>query len=113
MTAEEIIVVDEDDVIIGSEKGDSWTEEITVRAETLMEVLSSIVREANVRRIIVRTRSGRQLFDLPLYSGVAGVVVLGPWTAVPLLLGLIAECSILVERRSVEDETAKQVATDH
>jgi hypothetical protein len=99
MTTEQIIAIEEENVDNPPRKGDSWTEELTVRAEGILELLSNLTREANVRRIIVRTRKGHQLFDLPLYSGVAGVVVLGPWTALPLIMALVAECSILVERR--------------
>jgi hypothetical protein len=73
-------------------------EEIKVTAGKLKETLTELIREGNVRRIIIRNSEGRTLLDMPLNAGVAGAVLLPFWMAVGAILALAKEFSISIER---------------
>jgi Domain of unknown function (DUF4342) len=73
-------------------------EEIKVTAGKLKETLKELIREGNVRRIIIRNSEGRTLLDMPLNAGVAGAVLLPFWMAVGAILALAKEFSISIER---------------
>lgn len=73
-------------------------EEIKVSGAKLKERLKAIIREGNVRRIILRNADGRTLLDMPLTAGVAGVVLAPFWVAVGTVVALATEFTIVVER---------------
>ncbi len=73
-------------------------EEIKVSAEKLKDTLKKLIREGNVRRIILRNAHGRTLLDMPLAAGIAGVVLLPFWMAVGAVVALATDFTILVER---------------
>ena len=73
-------------------------EEIKVGAGKLKETLKELIREGNVRRIIIRNGEGRTLLDMPLNAGVAGAVLLPFWMAVGAIIALAKEFSISIER---------------
>jgi Domain of unknown function (DUF4342) len=73
-------------------------EEIKVTAGKLKETLKELIREGNVRRIIIRNDKGRTLLDMPLSAGIAGAVLLPFWMAVGAILALAKEFSVSVER---------------
>lgn len=73
-------------------------EEIKVTAGKLKETLKELIREGNVRRIIIRNAEGRTLLDMPLNAGLAGAVLLPFWMAVGAILALAKEFSIAIER---------------
>ncbi|HVT38392.1 MAG TPA: DUF4342 domain-containing protein, partial [Gemmatimonadaceae bacterium] len=57
-----------------------------------------IIREGNVRRVILRNARGRTLLDMPLAAGIAGAVLLPFWVAVGAAVALATDFTILVER---------------
>jgi hypothetical protein len=54
------------------------TEEVMVKGEELVEFVKMIVKEGNVRRLVVRKPDGEALLEIPLTTGLAasGVVTL-------------------------------------
>jgi hypothetical protein len=48
-------------------------EEFKVSGEKLKERLKELIREGNVRRVILKNPAGRVLLDMPLNAGVVGV----------------------------------------
>ncbi len=72
--------------------------EIKVAGDKLKETLKKLIREGNVRRVIIRNASGRTLLDMPLNAGVAGVVLMPFWIAVAGIVALAKEFTIVVER---------------
>lgn len=82
--------------------GKSWTEEIMVTGNQLVERLKELVAEGNVRRLIIRKPSGDVLLEVPLTAGVAvgGVVTLmAPvLAALGALAALVAEFKVEVVR---------------
>jgi hypothetical protein len=73
-------------------------EELKVASGKLKSTLKAILREGNVRRIIVRNASGRTLLDMPLTAGVAGALLLPFWAAVAGIVALAKEFTVVVER---------------
>ena len=73
-------------------------EEIKVVQAKLMETLKTLIREGNVRRVIVRNAGGRTLIDMPLSAGLAGALLLPFWAAIAGIVALAKEFTIVVER---------------
>lgn len=73
-------------------------EEIKVTGAKLMTKLKEIIKEGNVRRIVLRNPQGRTLLDMPLTAGIAGAALLPFWAAVGAVAVLATDYSILVER---------------
>ncbi len=73
-------------------------EEIKVTGAKLMAKLKELIREGNVRRVILKNPDGRTLLDLPLSAGIAGAALLPFWAAVGAVAVLATDYSILVER---------------
>jgi Domain of unknown function (DUF4342) len=73
-------------------------QELKVAAGDLVATVKKLVREGNVRRIIVRNAEGRTLVDMPLTAGVAGVLMLPFFAMLTGLVAMFKEFSIVVER---------------
>ncbi|MBP6789757.1 MAG: DUF4342 domain-containing protein [Candidatus Promineofilum sp.] len=74
-----------------------WTEQITVHGGDLGETLGRLVKEATVRKITVKSQTGKTLLEIPLVLGAAGMLIVGPWTAVLLVAAWLTRVSILIE----------------
>jgi len=102
--SEEILVEEEvEETENGSEKP-SATDEFVVKGEELLETVKKLAREAGVRRIVVRNKSGKTLIEIPIVLGVAGIALLPAWSALALIAALVTECSILVEKSEKQPE---------
>lgn len=73
----------------------TWIEEIEVAGSELVERVKELVKEGNVRRLIIRNSKGELLMEIPLTAGVAvgGVVTI----IAPLLAALGAMAALLVK----------------
>lgn len=74
------------------------TEEIKVSGAKLKAKLKEIIREGNVRRIVIKNSQGRALLDIPLAAGLVGAALLPFWAAVGGILALASDFTIVVER---------------
>ena len=85
-----------------------WTEQISVRGGDLGETLGRLAKEATVRKITVKSESGKTLVEIPLVLGVAGALFVGPWTAVLLVaawLTLTATSAVVLDCSSTAEAT--------
>lgn len=75
----------------------SWTEEIEITANELVDRVKELIEEGNVRRLIIRKADGDVLLEVPLTAGVAvgGAVTL----VAPVLAALGAMAALLVKVR--------------
>jgi hypothetical protein len=73
-------------------------EELQVSGKKLVSTVKKIVREGNVRRVVVKNATGRTVLDIPLNAGVVGVVLLPFWAALAGLAAVAAQYTIVVER---------------
>ena len=77
------------------------TEEVKVSGEDLLGKVKEIVREGNIRRLIIKNEDGTSLIEIPLTIGVVGAVLLPVWAAIGAIAALASSCTIIIER--VED----------
>jgi hypothetical protein len=75
-----------------------YQEEIKVSGEELISKVKQLVKEGNVRRLIVKDKDGKILVELPLTVGVVGVILAPVLAAVGAIAALVTECSIIVVR---------------
>jgi hypothetical protein len=75
----------------------TWYESIKVEGGQLLDKVAQLIREGNVRRIVIR-QGDRTIAEFPLTVGLVGAVFAPILAAVGALAALINECSIVVER---------------
>ena len=74
-------------------------EEFRVKGEELLGKVKELIREGNVRRIIIDNEEGRTLLEIPMTIGVVGALLLPVLAAVGAVAALVTNCTIRVERR--------------
>ena len=79
------------------------TEEFRIDGDQLVAKVKKILKEGNVRRIIIKDDKGTVLIEMPLTVGVVGVVLLPVWAALGAIAALVANCTIVVEKLDVPD----------
>ena len=73
-------------------------EEFKVNGEELLTKVKELIKEGNVRRIIINAKDGKTLVELPLTVGVIGMVLAPVLAAVGAIAALVTECTIVVVR---------------
>lgn len=79
----------------------TW-ETFTTTGEHLLKKIKELIEEDNVRKIIIKDKSGKELMTFPLTIGVVGAVLAPVLAAVGALAALIGECTLSVEREHAE-----------
>lgn len=79
-------------------------EEVKVRGDELVSKLKELVREGNVRRVVIANEEGKTLIEVPLTIGVVGAVLLPVWAAVGAIAAMVADCTIRIERTERSQE---------
>ncbi len=69
-----------------------------IRGDQLVQKVKELIKEGNVRRIIIKDKKGKSLVELPLSLGVVGVVFVPVLAALGAMAALMTECTIAVER---------------
>ena len=84
-----------------TKKTTKTTEEtFRVDGEQLLSRVKEIIREGNVRRIIIKDKAGKTLVEIPLTLGVVGAVLAPALAAVGAIAALVTECSITVVKET-------------
>lgn len=100
--SEETIHIEEEET---TPKGEStWSEEFNVTSTEIMDFLNKIVQEASVRRIIIQNEKRNIHWDIPILMGVGAIALLPTYAALGLILALVADFKITVERTAVNPE---------
>src|SRR5919112_822202 len=74
-------------------------ESVKVEGANVLDKLQAIVREGNVRRVVVSQR-GRTVAEFPLTIGVVGAVFAPVLAAIGAMVALLQDCTIQVERET-------------
>ena len=85
-------------------------EEFKVQAKDLVEKVHSLVREGNIRRIIIKDEKGNTFVEIPLTVGVVTALAVPVLAGLGAIAALVANFTIGVERAEPmpEEETAAQ-----
>lgn len=72
-------------------------ESFTVEGNQVIEKIRQLIREGNVRHIVVR-RGSRTIVEFPVTVGVIGTVLAPALAAIGVVAALLTECTIEVQR---------------
>jgi len=75
------------------------TEEFKVSGGDIMSTIKRIIAAGNARKIIIKNESGEGIVEFPLTVGAVGVLLAPLFAAVGTLTALVANCTIVVEKR--------------
>jgi hypothetical protein len=76
----------------------AFEETISVKGEELVDKVKGLVKEGNVRRVIIKDKDGKELIQFPLTIGLVGAFFAPVLAAVGAIAALVAECTITVVR---------------
>lgn len=86
----------------------AWTEEIEIAANQVIEQVQNLIREGNVRRLIIK-HEGNTVLEVPVtiaaIAGVATLYMAPLLAALGALAGLVARVQVVVEREGEQPET--------
>jgi hypothetical protein len=74
------------------------TEEFRVDGEELLGKIKNVVKEGNIRRIIIKNKEGKVVFEIPLTFGVVGALIVPQLAAVGAIAALLTEATVVVEK---------------
>jgi hypothetical protein len=84
----------------------SRSEEFQFSGDTLLAKIKEIVRQGNVRRVIIKNEDGRVLIDVPLTVGVVGTLVAPQLAAIGAFAALVLKGSIVIEKETNVDQAS-------
>lgn len=73
-------------------------EEFKVSGEELVKKIKEIIKEGNIRKIIIKNEEGKSLIELPLTVGVVGAILLPAWAAIGAIAAMVTNCTIVIEK---------------
>jgi hypothetical protein len=85
----------------------TYRESFKATADGVMEKIKGLIREGNVRRVVVE-HEGRTVAEFPLTVGVVGALLAPVVAAIGALVALLKDCTIHVERNDAESNDQKQ-----
>jgi Domain of unknown function (DUF4342) len=84
----------------------SRSEEFQFSGDTLLAKIKEIVREGNIRRVVIKNDDGRVLVDIPLTIGVVGTLLAPQLAAIGAIAALVLKGSIVIEKETPPATTA-------
>ena len=75
------------------------TEEFRVDGEELLRKLKNMINEGNIRRVIIKDKDGKIVFEIPLTFGVVGALIAPQLAAIGAIAALLSEATVVVEKR--------------
>lgn len=79
-------------------KQDVHSEEFRINGDALVTKVKELLREGNIRRLIIKNEKGEVLIEIPMTLGVVGAIVLPVWAALGAIAALAANLTIVVEK---------------
>lgn len=74
------------------------TEEFRVDGEELIAKVKNIINEGNIRRVIIKNKDGKIIFEIPLTFGVVGALIAPQLAALGAIAALLSEATVVVEK---------------
>lgn len=80
-------------------------EEVWVKGNELVEKFKELIKQGNIRRIIIKDEEGKTLVEIPMTIGLLGTVI-APYVAIlGGLAAMITKCKIEIIKREEESPT--------
>jgi RNA polymerase subunit RPABC4/transcription elongation factor Spt4 len=79
-------------------KGTYW-EEVSIAADDLIGRIKEILKEGNVRRIVVRTEKGEHLLEIPVTVAAVGTLLAPYLAALGAIAAIATKATIVIERK--------------
>ena len=89
-----------------SQQTTTSTEQIDVNGRHLVKKVKELVREGNVRRIVIKDADGKTVVEVPVTVGVLGLFAAPSLAAIGTLAALSADYSIEVERDRIGPDSS-------
>lgn len=86
----------------------SRTQEFTIDGDQVVAKVKELIREGNVRRIIIKNDDGRTMLEVPLTIGLIGVALMPVLAAIGAAAALATRCTIVVEREEMPSDPPLQ-----
>ena len=74
------------------------SEEFRVNGEDLIARIKNLIKEGNIRRIIIKDKEGKIVFEIPLTLGVVGALIAPQLAAIGAIAALLTEATLVVEK---------------
>lgn len=74
-------------------------EEFKVSGEELLAKIKELIKEGNIRRIIIKNEKDETLIEIPLTYAVVGALLAPTLAAVGAIAALVTKCTIVVEKK--------------
>ena len=74
------------------------TEEFRVNGEDLIARIKKLINEGNIRRVIIKDKEGKIVFEIPLTLGVVGALIAPQLAAIGAIAALLTEATVVVEK---------------
>jgi hypothetical protein len=74
------------------------SEEFRVNGEELIGRIKNLVNEGNIRRIIIKDKEGKIIFEIPLTFGILGALLAPQLAAIGAIAALLGEATVVVEK---------------
>ena len=79
--------------------GRSAKEQFKVNGHEVLKKIKELIKEGNVRRIIIKDEKGKVLMEIPVTFAVVGAFFAPVLAAIGALAALVSKCTIEVERK--------------
>jgi len=80
-------------------KSNKKREEFKVRGDEIVKKVKSLIKEGNIRRIIIKSENGDTLMEIPVTFALVGALIAPVLAAVGALAALVTRCTVVVERK--------------
>lgn len=91
-------------------------EEIRGTVDEIIAQVKKIIKEGNARRILIKNKKGKTLFQSQLTMGAAGLALLALYapviTAISTILLFVNDAKVFIEREVGEDEDEYEVEAE-
>lgn len=78
---------------------DQKTEEFVVNGDEVLAKIKELIKEGNIRRIIIKDMEDKTLIEVPLTIGVVVAVLAPVLAAIGAMAAIVTKCKIIVEKR--------------
>ena len=78
---------------------ESTTEQFKVYGHEVLKKVKELIKEGNVRRIIIKNEKGKVMVEIPVTFAVVGTVFAPILAAIGALAAVVNKCTIEVERK--------------